>query len=114
MTEKKKASQPTRAAKPVISSYEAKLLYTLLDAAHDDGRLRGLPLEPRWLAIRSQAVSFPAVDRASLYLLVEELHAAGIFHNTWMQERWLKVKRRVEHAPMEFPSQSPFLPPPPN
>lgn len=100
-------------SEPVLSSYEAKMLYTLLDAAHDDGLLKGTPFESRWTALKdevSRAVSFAACDRAGLYRFVGELAAAGILNNTWMLERWLKVKKRVEDDPMEFPaSQAPFV-----
>lgn len=95
--------------RPVISSYEAKLLYALLDAAADDGRLRRSPFETRWEAVKAQAHIFSRVDRSALYQLVEELAGVGGLDSTWMHERWLNVKARVETAPMEFPtSQAPF------
>jgi hypothetical protein len=99
------------ATKPILSSYEAKLLYALIDAAHDDGLIRSSPLLAEWLGIKQIATVFPNVDRAALYHLAEGLDATGAIANTWMRERWLIVKRRVESDPMEFPaSQAPFPP----
>jgi hypothetical protein len=99
------------ASKPVLTSTEMKLLYTLLDAAHDDGLLREGPLLTRWLEIKQAAAALPMLDRPSLYKLVEEIDATGALKNTWMRERWLALKWRVENEPMEFsPSQSPFPP----
>lgn len=95
--------------KPVLSSNEAKLLYTLIDAAADEGRLRGTRFEPRWLEIRREAEAFPFIDRASLYFFLEDIDADGLLHKTWMRERWLAVKLRVRQHPMDSPpSQAPF------
>ena len=97
--------------KPVLSSNEAKLLYTVLDAAYDDGLLRDPLIEKRWLEIRRQAVAVSTLDRAALYWLVQDLDMRGGLNRTWMQGRWLTVKERIESAPMEFPaSQAPFRP----
>jgi hypothetical protein len=97
------------AAKPILSSYEVKLLFTLLDAAHDDKLLPEGPLLTRWLAIKRAAPELMTMDRATLYRLTEEIDATGALNNTWMRERWRVVKERVENDPFEFPhSQAPF------
>ena len=102
---------PMPASKPVLSSTEVKLLYTLLDAAHEDGLLREGPLLTRWLEIKQASASLPLMERSRLYKLTEEIDATGVLKNTWMRERWLALKHRVETEPMEFPkSQSPFPP----
>ena len=102
-------SMPT--TNPVISTTEAKLLYTLLDAAHEDGLIRDGPLLARWRGIMQVAVVFPNVDRTSIYELIKEIDATGALDKTWMRERWLVVKRRVEGAAGEFPtSRPPFAP----
>lgn len=98
-------------AKPVLSSYEAKLLFALLDAAHDDRLLPAGPLQQRWLEIKEAGESLPKINRAALYRLTEEVDATGALKNTWMHERWLVVKNRVQDDPVDFPaSQAPFPP----
>ncbi len=100
-----------KATKPVLSSNEVKLLFALLDAAHDDGLLREGPLLTRWLAIKQGASGLMTMDRAILYRLMEEVDGTGTLKNTWMRERWLTVRRRVESDPVEFSTgQAPFAP----
>ena len=99
----------TPPAKPVVSSSEAKLLFTLIDAACEEGLVGDESLLARWLEIKRVAAVFPNVDRASLYKLVEDVDTTGALNHTWMRERWLTVKRRVENDPADFPaSQPPF------
>ncbi len=100
-----------KATKPILSSNDVKLLFALLDAAHDDGLLREGPLLTRWLAIKQGASGLMTMDRAILYRLMEEVDGTGALKNTWMRERWLTVRRRVESDPVEFSTgQAPFAP----
>lgn len=97
--------------KPVISSYEAKLLYALLDAADADGLFGRSPFAAPWEELKRMAEPFPKIDRAELYHLAEAVAASGALDHTWMRARWLTVKGRVESDPREYPaSQAPFLP----
>lgn len=77
------------AVKPTLSSETARLLFALLDAADEDGLLRGCAREERWREVkqRSGASSYHA-EGALFWELLEELDRAGKLDGTWMQERW--------------------------
>ncbi|WP_438483347.1 hypothetical protein [Oleiharenicola lentus] len=95
---------------PILTSHEAKLLYSLLDAADDDGRLDNSPFSAVWQRLKKETVKFRPADRAELFQLLTEIEKKGLLENTWMEEHWLRVKNRVDQKPMAFSPTSPPFP----
>ena len=85
---------------------QARLLYTLLDAAEDEGRLRSSDIIARWRAIKSHFDDTRSErEHAALEALIDELDREGALTGTWIQARWFAAKaRRESEAP--FPKGS--------
>ena len=78
-----------------INSRNVRLLFSLLDAAEDDGLLRDFAGEARWLELKSLAASQRfETEPAPFCSLLTELEAAGRLEHTWMLERWHALKAR--------------------
>ena len=82
-------------------SDEARLIYSLLDAAEEEQRLPDAVAAGKWLALKL-SVSRARAARAhtALLALFEDLERADIFIGTWIEFRWLKAKsqRRQKRA----------------
>lgn len=81
-------------------SAQARLLYTLLDAAEDEGRLRGSDVIARWRAIKARFDDTrPEEEHAALEALIDELDREGALTGTWIQARWFAAKARRDSEP---------------
>ena len=81
-----------------ITSAEKKLLFALLDAADDAGRLRGSPARTRWTEAKKRVVASGYQDSDPLWELLDELDRAGALEGSWMQKRWRGLKGRTDRA----------------
>ena len=83
-------------------SAQARLLYTLLDAAEDEGRLRDSDVIARWRAVKARFDDTRSEqEHAALESLIDELDRDGALTGTWIQARWFAAKARRD-------SESPF------
>jgi hypothetical protein len=86
-------------------SAQARLLYTLLDAAEDEGRLRDERIVERWHAVKARFDdSRCELEHAALEALIDELDRAGSLTGTWIQARWFAAKARGETS-SPFPTR---------
>ncbi len=80
---------------------EARLLYTLLDAAHADGLFPDAALIERWRAIEARLKEhnryFEEAD--AMHALLAELDASDALAGTWIQERWRSAQTRASKPP---------------
>ena len=71
---------------------ESRLLYLLLEGAQDEGRLRNLPAEPRWLELRRRYdPRKPADLHSELVALFREVERTEVLVGTWIQFRWRRA-----------------------
>ena len=79
---------------------QARLLYTLLDAADDEQRLHDPVLAEKWRALKA---SFDNAHCEQYYdaleALLDELDRQGALTGTWIHARWLAAKARRESTP---------------
>lgn len=76
---------------------QARLLYTLLDAAEDEGRLRDSAIVKRWHAVKARFNDAHCEqEHTTLEALIDELDRAGALTGTWIQARWTAAKARGE------------------
>ena len=73
---------------------EANLLYVLVDAADDAGRLNG-ENAARWREAKHRFCHHDQSAGALLYLLLDSLDYSGAIRHTWIQARWSTVKARI-------------------
>lgn len=83
---------------------QARLLYTLLDAAEDEGRLSDPNVFDHWRAVKARYSDADCErEHATLEALIDQLDRAGALTGTWIQARWAAAKARGEtNSP--FPS----------
>jgi hypothetical protein len=74
---------------------EANLLYVLLDAAHDEGRIDADRAAHWHEAKQLFAHRDPAAD-ALLYTLLDQLDRSGAIHQSWIHARWSATKARID------------------
>jgi hypothetical protein len=85
--------------KSPLSSEDARLLFALLDAADDDGLLRGFAGEARWREVKGRGPTLRYQQEGNLFWeLLDELDRAGKLDRTWMHERWRTLKTRTTGA----------------
>ena len=78
-----------------INSRVVRLLFSLLDAAEDDGLLRDFAGEARWRELKSlAAIQRFETEAGPFCSLLAELETAGRLEHTWILERWHEVKAR--------------------
>jgi len=87
-------------------SQQARLLYTLLDAAEDEGRLLDPIVAERWQAAKARFTDAHSDrEHATLEALIDEIDRSGALTGTWIQARWLAAKARGETS-SPFPKDS--------
>jgi hypothetical protein len=76
---------------------EARLLYTLLDAADSAGIITGTPDESIWHAAdaRLRAGETYEAEAERLHDLLAGLDVSGALRGTWIEERWRSLQHRV-------------------
>ncbi len=81
-------------------SDQARLLYTLLDAAEDENRLVDSSMAERWRSIKSQFDNAHCEKHmVALKELFDELDSKGALVGTWIQARWYAVRARPDNSP---------------
>jgi len=75
---------------------EGRLLFTLLDAADDAGRLRGVT-NAHWREVKTRIVRGAPYEQEALALhdLLAEAEVTGALKGTWIEERWHAVESRL-------------------
>jgi hypothetical protein len=75
---------------------EGRLLFTLLDALEDAGRIRDGAKE-RWHTAKARIVACADYDAEApaLHALLAELAAQGTLANSWVETRWQALQIRV-------------------
>lgn len=80
---------------------EARTLFTLAEAAAENGLFATAPLEARWRELAQRCA-----DKAPLELVAPELHAllsAALHHRGdqagWIGERWKALETRLHASP---------------
>ncbi len=83
-------------APPFRVRAEGRLLYTLLDALEDAGRIRD-GVKERWRAAKARIVARADYDAEApgLHALLAELAAQGTLANSWVEARWQALQVRV-------------------
>ena len=79
---------------------EARVLYSLLDAAEGEGLLEGAPVATGWLEAKArvrQGASYES-EAEVFYELMSDLDQAGRITGTWIEERWWRIRSRVPAA----------------
>jgi len=90
---------------------QARLLYTLLDAAEDEGRLRDAVVTERWHTVKRRFDDARCEqEHATLEALIDELDRTGALTDTWIQARWFAAKARGETSHPFPPTSSPPIP----
>ena len=89
----------TSSANPPVSVEESKVLYALLDAAEEAGRLSSSFIHERWREVKARLMNSPIVaEGALLWELLEEVDRSGAIESTWIKDRWYTIKRQVERT----------------
>lgn len=89
-------------AMPLIENVrrEGPVLFSLLDAASDDGRLEDTPFQQEWLVlknrIRDQTECEAAADEC--FALLQAIDAAGLIRATWIEASWRGALRRASRT----------------
>lgn len=79
---------------------EAKLLFTLTDAAVELGRLTNPESQARWQEAKKRVEKKGYEPETELlFNLLSEIDASGGLKGTWIHPRWLAVKKRIDDAP---------------
>ncbi len=75
---------------------EARLLFTLLDATDDAGRLNRMA-SVRWEEAKSRIVHGASYESQAeaLHTLLSDLDSKGTFAGTWIEKRWQDIEFRV-------------------
>jgi hypothetical protein len=84
----------------------SRVLYTLLDSAADEGRLKDHELVLRWAAIAERFHEAEGeVELPALGWLLEELERRGALRDSWISARWraMKLKSAWRAAPQLEP-----------
>ena len=83
---------------------EARVLYTLLDAADSAGLMNGTAVEPAWREANARVLVRPNYDSEAevFHDLMAALDASGALAGTWIEERWRMIQSRV--APVSQPA----------
>jgi hypothetical protein len=89
-------------------SEQARLLYTLLDAAEAENRLIDPAVTERWLAVKARFDNARSEHHfAALEAVFDELDRTGVLTGTWIQARWIAAKtRRDTDSPFPKPTRS--------
>jgi len=76
---------------------EGRLLYVLLDAAEENGRLKDTAYETPWLEAKAgvQAKDDYAADADLYFDLLLGLAASGKLSGSWIEQRWLTIRSRI-------------------
>lgn len=78
-------------------STQARLLFTLLDAAEVEGRILDPILSAKWHALKARFEDTHSEQQhATLEALIEDLDRGGALSGTWIQARWFAAKARGE------------------
>jgi hypothetical protein len=82
-----------------ISAGEVRVLFALLDAADEEGRLRDSPAQARWREARRN-LSGIAFEKEGpiLWELLADFEAARLLDGSWIRERWHTIKLQVERS----------------
>jgi hypothetical protein len=85
---------------------QARLLYTLLDAAEVENRLLDPAVAECWLAVKARFDNARSEQHyEALEAVFDDLDRTGALVGTWIQARWLAAKiRRDTESP--FPKHS--------
>jgi len=76
-------------------SEQARLLYTLLDAAEDEGRLPDPSVAEKWRTLKQRFDnSHCEQEVAALHALLDEIDRTGALVGTWIQGRWHTLRAR--------------------
>lgn len=87
-------------------SEEARLLYTLLDAAEAEQRILDASTLEKWLALKLRYDRARAErTHAALMALFGDLERRELFTGTWIEFRWLKAKAQRGHKATVRPSR---------
>ena len=75
---------------------EARLLYTLLDAAENAGVIRDQSMQQRWKEIKNELNrSCYEAEAESFFQLMSELDNSGALGGTWLKTRWEALEKRI-------------------
>ncbi len=78
---------------------QARLLFTLLDAAEGESRFRDPAIAERWLSLKARFDNARSENsHSALVELFEELDRTGAITGTWIQARWFAAKARGENS----------------
>ncbi len=79
---------------------EARVLYTLLDAAASAGLMDETTVEPAWREANSRLLARPNYESEAevFHGLMVALDASGALAGTWIEERWRTIQSRVAPA----------------
>ena len=84
---------------------EARLLYTLLESARDEGRLSAISADQRWLDLRQRFdASHPEMAHAELLSIFREVERTGALVGTWIQFHWSKARASSPPGVAKSPS----------
>lgn len=87
---------PMNAAAEFGIQSEGRLLYALLDAAEESGRLSGTTCD-RWHQTRERirgGTPFET-EAAALHGVMTDLAASGAISHTWIEKRWSGISSRL-------------------
>lgn len=75
---------------------EGRLLYTLLDAAADDGLLTDAPAA-RWREAKTRIIRGASYESeaGALHELLDELATKGALNGSWIETRWQTLATRI-------------------
>lgn len=76
---------------------EARVLYTLLDAAASAGLIVGTSLEPCWHELNARVHAGASYESEAhlFHELLSALELSGGLRGTWIEERWRTIQSRA-------------------
>lgn len=77
--------------------HEARLLYTLIDAADNAGIMAETLVDSLWREVNTRIRNGAGYDAEAeiFHEIMSVLDASGVLENTWIGERWHKLRSRV-------------------
>ena len=78
--------------------HEARILYTLLDAADSAGKIAGTLSEAPWREsnVRVRAGASFEGEAERFHDLMVTLESSGVLAGTWIEERWRSLQSRIQ------------------
>jgi hypothetical protein len=77
---------------------ESRVIFTLLDAADEQGLINDRREESRWRSVYARLLqrSDYEGEARELYELMSTLDHSGVLDGTWIQQRWHLIRTRVD------------------